>query len=313
MKKSLIVLAALAAAGTASAQSYVTLYGTLDVNAQMNKVGSGSWTKTMGQNGYGTSQISVKGAEDLGGGLQGIFLVENDFNTYEAGHGFTGGESYVGLAGGFGSVKLGVPNSPSLTTQAGRQPFGTKAGGGFGTVLGAKVVRNDKSIRYDSPSFGGFSLAADVGDSSASAGNVATATGGKVVDIGAFYAAGPLSAGLTQWKQGSAKTTTLQASYQFGPAKIMGGLNKDVGTGATLAGKGANIGVSYALTSNLALDANFAKLKTDVSGDTDPTIVAVGPKYMLSKRTTAYARYVEAKDTAAVKTKTVLVGVQHNF
>jgi len=332
MKKSLIAVAALAAAGAVSAQSSVTLFGTIDTNAQMIKAGSAGWTKTMGQNGYGTSQLSVRGSEELGGGLKAIFLYEGDFeanssnnvaaagatgNT-QGGHvlGSGGGEIYVGLAGAFGSVKLGTPNSPTLSTQADRNPFGTKAGSGFGgggaTILGSGIVRQDKSIRFDTASFSGFSLALDIGDSSTGA-NIATANGGKVYDVGAFYANGPISAGVSHWEQGTQKINELQASYTFGPVKVMGGFHKETGTAATAAGKGGNIAVTYNLSPALAIDANYAKLKTDVTTDNDPSIFAIGPKYMLSKRTTAYARYVQLKSAANIKTETVLVGIRHNF
>ena len=133
MKKSLLALAVLGAfAGAASAQSSVTLYGTVDlaIERSNNKSGAGVSTndQSMAKDRRGTTQISVKGVEDLGGGMSAIFLVENDFAAWDAAHALAGGEAYVGLTGGFGTVKLGSPNEPTLSSQAGRQPFRHQAG-----------------------------------------------------------------------------------------------------------------------------------------------------------------------------------------
>ena len=68
MKKSLVALAVLAAAGAASAQSSVTLFGIVDATLAQ---GSGSVAnKTQLTNsGYNGSRLGFRGVEDLGGGL----------------------------------------------------------------------------------------------------------------------------------------------------------------------------------------------------------------------------------------------------
>ena len=70
-------------------------------------------------NSQGTSQITFKGTEDLGGGLKAMFLLENDFDTAKkADNNFSskGGEQYLGLSGGFGTLQLGAANTPTLST-----------------------------------------------------------------------------------------------------------------------------------------------------------------------------------------------------
>src|SRR4030095_13901233 len=79
MKKSLLALAVLGAyAGVASAQSSVTLYGTVDLAGRYVKqdVTSGSdhrWS--LGRDGINSSQLGFRGIEDLGGGLKAGFLL----------------------------------------------------------------------------------------------------------------------------------------------------------------------------------------------------------------------------------------------
>src|SRR5579863_10315165 len=81
------------AAGGASAQTSVTLYGAVDVFGQYLMNGSGtkggpgtayvpgthSFSGRSG--GSAASMFGLKGTEDLGGGLKAIFNVENGFNV----------------------------------------------------------------------------------------------------------------------------------------------------------------------------------------------------------------------------------------
>jgi len=108
MKRSLF-LAALStmAAGSALAQSTITVYGRLNESFEHQKVGSVKSNSLANSN----SRIGFKGAEDLGGGLKATFLLEHGFNpdngTASDTTAFWGRESTVGLSGGFGSVRLG--------------------------------------------------------------------------------------------------------------------------------------------------------------------------------------------------------------
>ena len=81
MKKSLIALAALAAVGSASAQSSVTLYGVVDIgygsHTTTTRDGSGSIrTRGVMDGANAGNRIGFRGTEDLGGGLKANFVVE---------------------------------------------------------------------------------------------------------------------------------------------------------------------------------------------------------------------------------------------
>ena len=74
MKKSLLALAVLGAfAGVASAQSSVTLYGTVDLNGRYVKADGQDRRLTLSQDGINSSQLGFRGVEDLGGGLKAGF------------------------------------------------------------------------------------------------------------------------------------------------------------------------------------------------------------------------------------------------
>ena len=75
---STLALAAAGVAGTASAQSSVTLYGVVDAFYQYaNGDDSVNRLQSGGING---SRLGVRGVEDLGGGLKALFTLESGIN-----------------------------------------------------------------------------------------------------------------------------------------------------------------------------------------------------------------------------------------
>ncbi len=317
MKKTLIALAALAVSGAAFAQSSVTLSGTFDPSYSRAQTTTAAGAKTsvntLGNSNQGTSGINFMGTEDLGGGLKAYFRYEANFDASEGNNtAFTGaassltpGEVFAGLQGGFGSIQIGRANSHTLAVQGARTPFGTKVGGGYGTVSGTANTRQNDSIKYTSPKFGGLTVGATMGvkGTAASAWN----------EVGVFYGAGPLNLGLAVQKQKDViSQTNVSASYNLGVAVVMAGMhNQETGV-AKAKSKGSNIAVRVPMGA-VTLMANVGDL--DVSGTTagDRDITAVGAQYALSKRTNVYARLVNDKITAGNKVNTTLVGLQHNF
>jgi predicted porin len=175
-------------AATASfAQSSVQIDGIVDAGFQAIDY-KGTKVNGIAGNGSSTSQLNIRGTEDLGGGLKADFRVETDWNavsnnantgakkadgTLANGSTFGNGEIRVGLAGGFGRVDLGAVNSNTLGPFTTGQPFGTAIGSGFRAVtwndtqgLEASVataasaagsqVRAENAIKYTTPVFSGF-------------------------------------------------------------------------------------------------------------------------------------------------------------
>jgi predicted porin len=124
MKKSLIALAALATvAGSAQAQSSVSIYGILDAGfaskesttlkySSSSNSNSQVITKTSGIAGNGaesSSRIGFRGTEDLGGGLKANFVIETAVNPAEATMStWSNRQAFVGLSGGFGTLNAGT-------------------------------------------------------------------------------------------------------------------------------------------------------------------------------------------------------------
>lgn len=141
MKKSLLALAALTAfAGVASAQSSVTLFGVVDLNARNVKNGSTGSLKTLSTDGLASTRFGVRGVEDLGGGLRAGFWLEAGFGADTAAGASAGADASgnrigtgglvfnrratLSLLGGFGEVRLGRDYTPTFWNHTIFDPFG---------------------------------------------------------------------------------------------------------------------------------------------------------------------------------------------
>ncbi len=315
--------------------------------------GSSRTTNTLESDNLATSRIFFKGTEDLGGGMAAIFSYEMDFDSTAKTTSPLSGEVFVGLTGAFGSIKLGAPNTPTLTTQGSRSGFATKIGSGrsgFG-LSGTTLTRQNDAIRYDTPTFAGFSAAVNyspkVSQGTIAQGFVNSAEVGDITDVGAFYKNGPINAGISNYSQNNViDQTTMFASYTMGLAKVTlgfhtrdnkanvtdrlanNGLTATDQYGQRVAdplGKssGYNVALDYNVTPSITLIGNVARTNDKTDLNRDLQLVAFGAEYALSKRTSLMARYISEKRDGVVNggasagvpvaLKTTLVGIVHNF
>lgn len=170
MKKTWIALAVAGAfVGAAQAQSSVTLYGIVDVNLQYfdPKFGGIDSTTRIDSGHQSGSRWGMRGSEDLGGNLKGIFTLEGGYNpdtgTLGQGGRLFGRQAWAGLQGGFGSIVLG--RLASLGSGTGSwdmfgqiDPFLTGFGGLNLAFSVASAQRYDNGILWKSPNWGGLTV-----------------------------------------------------------------------------------------------------------------------------------------------------------
>ena len=220
MNKKLLTIAALAAtAGTAHAQSSVTLYGVIDAGISYvnhSKTANGGTGKLFKYD-DGVAQGSrwgLRGTEDLGGGLKAIFVLENGFNsgngTIGQGGAIFGRQAYVGLSQSqYGTVTFGRQYSFSTDI------LGSNYSTGGNTVAGNYAYhvndldqltssRINNAVKFQSANYSGFTFGALYGFSNSTdfAGAPATTTGttttagsSRAYSFGLNYANGPFSLG----------------------------------------------------------------------------------------------------------------------
>ncbi|WP_322016053.1 porin [Paraburkholderia sp. J12] len=201
MKKSLLALAALGAfAGAAHAQSSVTLYGIIDEGFNINTNSGGQHLYNLSSGVLQGSRWGLRGAEDLGGGLKAVFVLENGFdvNTGKLGQGglMFGRQAYVGLSSSqYGSVTLGRQYD-SVVDYVGPLEVGDQWGGYIAAHPGDldnfnNAYRTNNTIKYTSANYAGLTF----GGTYSFGGTAGNFTQNQIWSLGAGYSNGPLTLG----------------------------------------------------------------------------------------------------------------------
>ncbi len=318
MKKSLLALAVLGTfAGAASAQSSVTLFGTLDVNARYIKNDGSSRRLSLSTDGINSSQLGFMGVEDLGGGLKASFIllggVNADVGTTNSK--FFNRRATLSLSGGFGEIRLGRDYVPTFWNDTNFDPFGTNGIAQSFAVKGLfttanTYIRADNSIGYFLPS----NLGGVYGQLMAAAGEGGATNPGRYLGGRVGFAAGPfdiavaaaqqrftgafqspiIAPGVVDTSGAAQKTYNVGGSYDFGFLKLMAHIDRETQDqyketwgeigGVVPIGQG-EIHVSY----------NRAKATTNSFKNTN-NMYALGYVYNLSKRTALYGTVARLSD-----------------
>lgn len=327
MKKSLIALAALAA--TASfAQSTVSISGIVDFaygSASGSATNASSKLQTVSQSSYtsSTSAINFNIVEDLGGGLRASARYAIDPRAWSNGTGPTAAgalgrhESFVGLSGGFGNLRLGVINSGALDAYGASSPLGTGIGSGFSVsdhtaVSTVGVVRFNNSVRYDTPRVNGFA-----GSLTFAPGNDDATSGGAVPQItnfGLTYSKGPLNVAFSNLQtsatgaQAAVAGTCAVAVPAAGtlPASVpVGAAGCNTGTAAVAAGaKGTFNYIAANYTMGAArVFAGYGDGDKSAAGGADVKVTRLGATYTMGA-VTLLGQYATTKIGTAADRKT---------
>ena len=259
--------------------------------------------KVITNNNAYTSQIDFVITEDLGGGVKAIAYGEADFNpakpnlgnssTTNNGYWYTGAffnsEIYLGLTSATaGTIKLGSPNSEFLLGNAKIQPFGTALGGGYSNTFGrmgtnanvgisgfigagetARVIRNERTVKYDSPVMNGAQIVLEYSPGNA----LGTGTTATSTSTGTSYASNN-----NAWA-----ATTL--NYSNGP------LTATYVTGQISAG--ANKASGFYAPGTTTVDSGLAAGK--LGANNSITYTMYGGNYVVSPALTAYVGFTTTK------------------
>lgn len=323
MKKSLI---ALAVAGVVSAPAFaatsnVDVYGVLNIAIQDTDVAASDMTIL-----DNTSRIGFKGSEDLGGGMKAIWQIESALGgngTTAIGSGATLGtrNTFVGLAGGFGTVLMGRHDTPYKLGTGSLDIFGDTIGDyNLGRTDGVQLInnthdhRNGQALAYISPTVGGFHAAVAVVMGNGEAGGALnTADTVDAISATGVYANGPLFVSLsyqdadaaapaadTAWKVG--------VGYTLGDTKI-GFVYEDIES----ARDSWLVNVAHTM-GPIVLKAQYGSVD---AGAADQKAWALGADYNLSKRTAAYVVYANGDDDSNVTNGGDVsgwnLGLKHSF
>ncbi len=317
MKKLLIATAALAmVAGTAQAQSSVTVYGSYDIGyndvSVKNFEGSTATSAQRNLNGLNqattggaltSNRFGFRGTEDLGGGLKANFNLEYGFGVN-----MTGDTATTAAASDTNSTAALTTRTSRVGLESaslGRLDIGYGLTGLFSTITGhsplpgnnfiGDVAYSDNSysttdsrillgavrangLQYTSPKFGGFTARVDAGTNTTKSDNGA-ATDVRSTNNGLTvnYAAGAFALAATVHQLRSDSSTTA------------------AGNAVTTTDYQA-ISARYQVSSNLAVNALYANNESKASGaqTAKNDVMQVGVSYAMGK-TSLVAQYGEGE------------------
>lgn len=319
MKLRMIAMCGAAAvwSGGVFAQSNVILYGVVDAGIEYlsNQPGGGHDVVRMATGNLAGSRWGLRGVEDLGNGLKGLFVLESGFETDTGrstlGNRLFGRAAYVGLEGRWGAVTLGRQTTPFFNISATIDPMLISAKYSILSQDGAFSSRADNSIKYVG-AFGplkatalySFGFDSTIANGSEVPGNpkIGREYGGNLVyesgnwSVGAAY--DEINTGTTTVRSdATTRRATIGGSYAIGDASVYAGYRwAKAYDGALLAGapvsspQRSNLwwsGVRWQATGRVTLAA--AAYYQDFAGtNADPWMFVATGAYDFSKRTTAY-------------------------
>ena len=337
MKKSLVALAVAAAVPAfAQAQTSIQLTGSVDVAVEsLNKDANSSGKSDLQINDgiWGGSKVGIVGSEELGNGLKAIFNLEYEANADNGrladSDRFWSGQSWVGLNGGFGTVKLGRQDSPIK----GAIESGDVTGQSWyysSDGLAGIVDKVDNSISYATPSMGGLTLAVAYasGEAAAPAGNDRLNKLNDAYSVGLLGDWGSFRAGVGYQSIDGAKINNIKNTRQIAASvgTQLGAFGAGLGYGqsevkyetgnAKNKTKGYYGTLSYQVTDNGT--AYLSYVRKDPQGEKN-TEDGIGLTYAqgLSKRTFVYGTVgigkaeVPGQDNS--KPRRVALGIRHFF
>lgn len=282
-----------------------TLYGRIDRN--LTKITGERWKVKQAS----TSRVGLRGAENIGRGRTLVYQLETAVNLdADARKTFVPRENWVGLSGGFGTLRLGRSLSPSQRIASNFDPYSTDGIGSFGSegLLNrmAGLARLNNAVWYETPAYRGLSM------SVAHRFRQSTSADKSASSAQLRYRTGPFDAALGYAHMGSSSNTVRSAAfaYDFGVVRPMAQLH----TGKTnnkryrtaLVGLTAPIGKG---------EYRIAYSRQDQRGSKKGkrSKFATGVDYSVSPRTAVYAHYARDRVHGKRSTHGVEIRIRHNF
>lgn len=348
MKKLLAIAVAAALVAPAAAMAETTLYGKLHASVgEVKTTTGGVTTKDRGVESH-SSRLGVKGSHSLNNGLEATYGLEFGLDLDgDNGGGTTSSalgtakstnlstrNTFVGVKGGFGEVRVGKHDTPAKLATAGQDVF-ADGYGDMSHLITADSIRAENAVAYINK-FGpvGFAAAATSSlakdntglsatgctatDLTLTAGNCTTVTGtGGVGDDGSSaytamlnYGNGPWYAGLgyTKVKNGM-KDTNLGLGWKSEVGHQANLIYEKVSNVNTDGSSDKNLLVNGVakLGGAVGLKAQYGEGKRSGAANGKQKLASIGLDYSLGKKTSVYLLHSQDKNPtrAAVDTKKV--------
>lgn len=315
----------------------VTLYGVVDMAVESARTGNGSLQR-LESGVVAGSRWGLRGTEDLGGGQRALYVVEAGFNgdTGLSGQGGLafGRQVFVGLGGGWGQLTAGRHYTTFHTSLATYALTGLIWGNAANYFRDGTVLRASNSLRYQSPTVGGFTARAMYSFGEGSGTTVGSLYGGSL-----DYAAGPWTAGASWMQRRTTAANTdryalLGAAYDFGVARaslLLSTRRDDLPAATSARGRFYEASVTVPVSAVGQVLLSYGAYSGQARANSDARALSLRYDHSLSKRTKLYAGVSRIRNDAGAAftintasnagpvvaagshPSSVLVGVSHAF
>lgn len=318
MNRKLLALAVGAALSLpVAAQAAPTLYGLLNLSVDMvdkESTGDDNW-----QVNSNSSRLGVKGEEALGGSLSAVYQIEGAVDgSGDVGIDWLLRNRFVGLKGGFGTVKLGHYDSPLQEAQGSLDQFDDMTYTDMGGYL-AGENRMSNLIGYESPKIADaitVKLVIQPGETNANDGPAEAMSASVAYEAGGFYLAAAMDM--------DASNGPYQTPFVDGAGNVLNEGGRDtirlVGTytmnALTLGAMVQKSELSNASDIEDGIEAALVLPPGTVTYQDDETAIVLSGAYAMGKNTfKAQLAMVENDDGSADELETMFIGLgyDHNF
>lgn len=300
MKKTSIAAAMMMAATAGLHAEPVTIYGLINVSAQTADEGEGRFSELKSNN----SRFGLKGDYALDDGLTLVYQLEWGVNVSDSSSSnVTARNQYIGLAGGFGEVRLGRHDTALKMSQAKIDQFNDFEGD-LGSMWQAEVRANN-SVSYFTPVVNGFGAqltyiledSADAED----AYSAAVYYGDENLQTSHFYASVALDSAVNGYD-----AMRLNAQTKISGIKLGAIIQRQENTDTGLRQDGWLVSAAYPV--------GKTELKAQYQTFEDDSAVSLGLDYKAGKNTTLFAWYSSFNlDTPEPDRDYLAVGIKHRF
>jgi predicted porin len=305
-------------AAVTGAMADATIYGTIDAAYTSAKTAT-TKTTSIGATNNGNSAIGFKGSEDLGGGMKVSFQQEIGLSTDQNDTSYENRNSFIGLSGGFGDVKIGRQYNIAFYNIIANDPMGFSGLGTYAAAGAGNPARTSNMILYTLPT-----VATGVGiQVSKALGETATTTAAptKTNDSTAWgltYTNGALYVGTTgetviTTATTKTKNSSTTATYDLGVVKVGIGMSKTALGAAYSKGQMTSISAPIGAVTAWYSSGDLRVATSATSGETKTKASQYGFNYNLSKTTYAYVQSGKTSTSATSYTSGYAIGLIKAF
>lgn len=283
MKKALLPVAILAAL-PAVALADVTIYGRANVTVDLLDDGDEYSEVAMSSN---SSRLGFRANREFDG-LTAMVQIEQEIDFSDQGSNWASRDTFVGLSGGFGMVRLGKFDTPFKVARGPANLFGDQIGDMRNLTRagdGRFDERTPNTVHYQTPEFGGFRFNAAY---SLHEGRDNRSLEDEAISLSLTYTAGALdlAAAYEQFDdeatRGGRDAFRLAAAYKINDLTLVGFYQTIDHDRDQFDSDVFGIGASYAIDEKNLVKAMFMNRSVDVA-DADADMLAIGYEYRIAR------------------------------